>query len=184
MKTSTYQWFRKSARPARPGNTLGVYRLQPLLPAAFTFYGPAILESLYFGWAESDFARDGNVLLECVFDWVFKDSKIWDLMEQEIAMYEWHLRELGGRGNIGRLRNALYTQVQQLIRGDPLYYVLYACLRPDQNWRLISYRYCMKSAQESDSTYFRHIDINIPSLLEGMGGKQIQSTVALTDEDH
>lgn len=41
----------------------------------------------------------------------------------------------------------------------------------------------MKSTQVEDSTYFRHLDINIPLLLlEGRGACQIQGTLTLTDE--
>lgn len=35
-------------------------------------------------------------------------------------MYRWHLRRIGGRGNLGWLRNAFKTQVQQIVRSDLL----------------------------------------------------------------
>ena len=54
---------------------------------------------------------------------------------------------------------------QQLMRQDPLYYTLHAALRPDKHWRLVSYPYYVKYAKEGDSTYFKHIDINVPYLL-------------------
>ena len=38
--------------------------------------------------------------------------------------------------------------------------MLYACLRPDDNCRPVSYPYYAKYATEGDKTYFRHIDIS------------------------
>ena len=72
---------------------------------------------------------------------------------------------------------------QQLMRQDPAYYTLYATLRPDKQWRLVSYPYYAKFAVEGDSTYFRHIDVNIPDLLaHARGSSQIQGTVSLDNE--
>jgi hypothetical protein len=38
-------------------------------------------------------------------------------------------------------------------------------LRPDRQWRLVTYPYYTKYALPGDNTYFRHIDIRIPELL-------------------
>ncbi|PYI31566.1 hypothetical protein BP00DRAFT_456892 [Aspergillus indologenus CBS 114.80] len=57
---------------------------------------------------------------------------------------------------------------QQLMRQDPAYYLLYVLARPDHNWKLVSYPYYAKFAQPGDSTFFRHIDINILRAVEGM----------------
>ena len=77
-----------------------------------------------------------------------------------------------------------YSTRQQLMRQDPLYYALYAALRPNKHWRLASYPYYAKYNKPGDSTYFRHIDINIPQALEsGKGVNQIQGTLSLDDED-
>ncbi|KAL8651744.1 MAG: hypothetical protein Q9226_004573 [Calogaya cf. arnoldii] len=143
----------------------------------------AILQSLGLDWVLPRFHKDGNVLIDGIFMYLFDDGALWALLSEEFDMYNWHLRRISGRGNLGWLRDALYTQVQQLVRGDPLYYILYACLRPDNNWRLISYPYYMKSTQVEDSTYFRHLDVNVPLLLlGGQGACQIQGTLTLTDE--
>lgn len=69
------------------------------------------------------------------------------------------------------------------MRQDPVYYTLYAALRPDKHWRLVSYPYYAKYAKKGDSTYFKHIDLNIPELLaNGRGCYQIQGTVSLDNE--
>ena len=54
-----------------------------------------------------------------------------------------------------------YSIGQQLIRQDLVYYMLYAALRPDKQWRLVTYLYYAKYAVKGDSTYFRHIDLNV-----------------------
>ena len=40
----------------------------------------------------------------------------------------------------------------------------------------------MKFAKTDDSTFFRHIDLNVPDLLKGRGASQIQGTVSFTNE--
>jgi hypothetical protein len=76
-----------------------------------------------------------------------------------------------------------YSIRQRLMRQDPLYCTLYAALRPDKNWRLVSYPYYAKYAKTGDSTSFKHIDVNIPDLLAtGRGACQIQGTVSLDNE--
>ena len=39
--------------------------------------------------------------------------------------------------------------------------MLYIGLRPNKRWRLVSYLYYAKYAIKEDSTFFRHIDINL-----------------------
>jgi hypothetical protein len=83
----------------------------------------------------------------------------------EFKMYRHHLREINGKSNYRWLRNMFYLIRQQLIRQDPIYYAVYAALRPDKQWRLVSYLYYVKYVVKGDNTYFRHIDLNIPELL-------------------
>ena len=73
--------------------------------------------------------------------------------------------------------------VQQAMRQDPVYYAAYCTLRADRNTNLVSYPYYAKYQKKGDSTYFRHIDINIGRLSEDKRGwYQIQGTVSLDDE--
>ena len=52
------------------------------------------------------------------------------------------------------------------MRQDLIYYRIYITLRPDHEWRLISYLYYAKYTKVSSRTTFKYIDINIPRLLE------------------
>ena len=77
-----------------------------------------------------------------------------------------------------------YSVGQQLMRQDPAYYMLYAALRPDKNWRLVLYPYYAKYAKEGDNIYFRYIDLNIPALLaKERGSAMIQGSLSLDNED-
>lgn len=77
-----------------------------------------------------------------------------------------------------------YSIGQQLMRQDPVYYAVYAALRPDKEWRLVSYPYYAKYAVKGDATYFRHLDLNIPELLANSRGcNMIQGSVSLDNED-
>ena len=105
------------------------------------------------------------------------------LIDDEFDMYLHHQTEKNGMPNRGWLRTMFYSLTQQVIRQDPVYWALYACLRPDGNVRLISYPYYAKYATDGDSTYFRHIDMNVKDYLEsGRGGNIIQGSVSLDDE--
>ena len=74
----------------------------------------------------------------------------------------------------------LFSLSQQIIRQDPQYRALYACLRPDRSRSLVSYPYYAKNAQAGDSTYSKHIDMNIPKYLAyGNGGNIIQGSMSL-----
>lgn len=78
----------------------------------------------------------------------------------------------------------MYSLVQQVMRQDPFYYRHYVLLRPDHDWRLISYPYYTKYTVPGDSTAFSHIDINITRALdEGRGVAMIQGSVSVDDED-
>ncbi|KAF7512802.1 hypothetical protein GJ744_000369 [Endocarpon pusillum] len=111
------------------------------------------------------------------------ESGIGPLIEEEFLMYEHHQREINGRSNKGWLRTMVYSLVQQLVRQDPEYYILYVAARPDHNPRLVSYPYYTEFARPGDSTIFRHVDMNIPELLAtGQGGNIVQGSVSLDVE--
>jgi hypothetical protein len=59
------------------------------------------------------------------------------------------------------------------MRQDPVYYAHYIAFRQDRVWRLINYSYYVKYALLGNNTFFRHIDINIPRLLESGRDKYI-----------
>ena len=73
--------------------------------------------------------------------------------------------------------------IQQLIRADPTYYILYVCLRPDRNRRLTSYPYYAKYDKRRNYTFYRHLDMNVREYLNtGRGGNVIQGSVSLDEE--
>ena len=66
----------------------------------------------------------------------------------------------------GWLRTMYHSLTQQIIRQDLTYWLIYVCLRLDRNHHLVSYPYYAKYAVPGDSTFFRHIDMNIPKYLQ------------------
>jgi len=93
-------------------------------------------------------------------------------------MYVHHAR----RKRRGWVRNCYYSQAQQIIRMDPLYYLLNVCLRKDHLQWLVSYPYYIKSTTEGESTGFKHLDLH-PEYLLQYGESAIQGSASLTDED-
>ena len=78
-----------------------------------------------------------------------------------------------------------HSLTQQIIRQDPTYWLAYACLRPDRNYRLIFYSYYAKYVIPGDSTFFRHIDMNISRYIQdGHGSNIIQGSISLDDESN
>ncbi len=186
LKTSseTWQWFRAADRPFRPADNLGVYNYIPSGSALF-IDAPALERWLRI--RSGDWERDGSVVISGLFDWMFAfddmSPRISDIITQEFNMYQHHLREIGGRNNYGWLRNMFYGLIQQAVRQSPAYYIAYVALRPDHNHRLISYPYYAKHQGSTDSTFFRHIDLNIPRLVnEQRGACMIQGSVSLDNE--
>lgn len=80
----------------------------------------------------------------------------------ELAMYRWHLcLEKDGKKDLGWLYNSYYSLVQQIIRCDPLYYLVYCCLHGDNATTLVSFPYYMKYITEGNRTGFRLLDQNL-----------------------
>ena len=76
-----------------------------------------------------------------------------------------------------------YSIIQQVVRKSPAYYVMYVALQADNNWKLISYPYYVKAQVPGNSTFFRHIDLNIPTLVaDKRGHSLIQGSLSLDDE--
>jgi hypothetical protein len=178
----TYTWFRVVNRPPRPSDALGPYKFAHQGPLAeFEYDAAAILESVWPGSAAT-WERDGNLCVD-VFGWWF-DCEIGDIIMDEFEMYRHHLRMINGKSNYGWLRSMFYSIGQQLMRQDLVYYTLKAALRPDRQWRLVTYPYYAKYAVPGDNTYFRHLDLNIPALLASSRGcNMIQGSVSLDEED-
>ena len=192
---ATHQWFRLRQRPSIPDDELGLYAVRPrystLLQPLGLEKAKAIVEEAVGGGAWSRWEDEGNLIVNDLFSWLWDgvttdaqhESGIGEMIDEEFDMYLHHQRDRNGKPNYGWLRVMFYSLTQQLIRQDIMYWMLYACLRPDRNVRLISYPYYTKYAIEGDNTYFRHIDMNIPRYLaDGHGGNIIQGSVSLDDE--
>jgi len=79
-------------------------------------------------------------------------------------VYNWHYYPEGdGNSRWGWLRPMYYSLVQQLVRIDPVYYVLNVAAHPDLNWKLISVLYYTKNVQIGESTGFAHLDMDVNS---------------------
>jgi hypothetical protein len=180
----TYHWFRVSGRPRRLEDGLGPYKFHHKLPDEFAFDPRAALANIGYEKLYDRFQKDGTITANCFAWWFEKGSPIGDIVREEFDMYKHHLRMINEKDNMGWLRNAYYSLAQQLMRQDPMYYMLYVCLRPDNHWRLISYPYYAKYAVEGDNTFFRHIDVNLKQLVEDDRGiHQLQGSVTIDNEN-
>lgn len=194
----TYWWFTQLVRDLHPEEIRGVFKYDAVNVDDAAAFRPELrilhkhINMTYGKNVFEEFDRTGNVHIP-VFEWWFTEPigtldgqqvTIADLAKLEFDMYMWHLRKnAGNSGSLGWLRDMYYSGIQQLMRQDPEYYRCYVALRPDHHWRLISYPYYAKYAQPGDSTFFRHIDINITQYLEdGRGGNMIQGSVSLDNE--
>ncbi|OAK93360.1 hypothetical protein IQ06DRAFT_178379, partial [Phaeosphaeriaceae sp. SRC1lsM3a] len=127
------------------------------------------------------FLQTGNVVQD-VFSWVFQDSELVKILDESYDMYLYHTRLIDGKSNLGWVRIMFHSLIQQLMRGDLMYYLLYASFREKTN--LISYPYYTKYTKPGDATKFRHIDLNISeAVATGRGVDLIQGSVSWDDED-
>jgi hypothetical protein len=178
----TFSWFRVKNRPARASDALGPYKFSHQELPAGVVYDQQLVREWVGGIDSAAWERDGSINLN-LFGWWF-ETEIGGIVLKECDVYRHHLREINGKSNYGWLRNMFYSIGQQLMRQDPMYYAAYAALRPDKQWRLVSYPYYAKFAVKGDNTYFRHIDLNIPELLaKARGSGMIQGSISLDDED-
>ena len=133
-------------------------------------------------WIEID-----NLLILDLFFWLWidvkREAKIEDLIDQEFDLYLYHQVERNDQFNKNWLRTMCYELIQQIIRQNSSYWVLYVSLRLNRHTRLIAYFYYVKYAKSKNSTYFRHLDMNIRQYLEfDHDANIIQDFVSMNDE--
>jgi hypothetical protein len=176
----SYQIFKPSRRPRRAEDILLSYRFFPdRIKPAFNF--DRVIKVLGLESIVKTFQETGNVNA-MIFDWVVKDPQLKHILDEEYKMYSYHCRLKDGTPNQGWGRTQYHSIIQQLIRGDVYYYTLYAVLR--RATCLISYPYYTKMAKPGDSTYFRHIDLNIKAAVHsGKMVNMIQGSVSWNMED-
>jgi hypothetical protein len=173
--------FTQDYRGVPQNQDLRSYRYRPgtiVIPIDWT----AVRKEMKFEEHYQTFKQTGTVVLDC-FDWVTKDKKLMEILRESYEMYDYHSRAIDGNSNLGWCRTMYHSGIQQLMRGDPLYWLYYAMLREETN--LISYPYYTKYTKVDDKTFFRHIDLNIAECVAtGKGADAIQGSVSWDQEDH
>lgn len=188
----TYQLFRRLSRPPHPDDGLGPYKFRhaPLPDVVFSEEQQKQLRT-ELGIDSEAWERDGSLIQDGMLWWkIIKvnlagaQRSIFDVVEEEFEMYHYHLRRINDKSNLGWCRTMFFGVVQQAMRQDPWYYLMYCALRGDRCTWLISYPYYTKYASRDDTTFFRHIDLNVPRLIANKRGYfQIQGTLSMDDED-
>ena len=195
FKARESTWFCLDARQPVPNDALGV---QQFFALAIEFLHPltmaireTVVTELAGPGAWEEWELTGNLCVNGMFSWLWEgitveghhEPGVQDLIDMESAVFLHHLRERNGEANRGWSRVMYYSLTQQIIRQDLGYWALCANLCSDGNPRMVSYPYYTKHVVDGDSTFFRHLDINVPRYLElGWGKNAIQGSVSLDDE--
>lgn len=137
-------------------------------------------------WAE--FLERGTINIPSLFDYLFKDPTVKNLMDVECDLYLYHARDRKkeDHGTKGWIRHQVFSLFQQLVRQDLSWYVLTVAARDDRNHRLISYPYYIKNtAGVQKGTGFLHMDISAKQVLAGEERllSLVQGSLSLDDED-
>ena len=191
----TKSWWRRNSRPSIEDDKHGVYAFRPVRSTLSSIITESdargIINEIAGLGAWESWHETGNLVVSGLFSWLWEGIATQDrhiegvggLITEEFDMYLHHQAERNGVSNKGWLRTMYHSITQQIIRQDPVYWLAYVCLRPDRAHRLISYPYYAKYAVGGDSTFFRHIDMNVPSYLEnGHSSNIIQGSISLDDE--
>ena len=195
VNSITKNWWRRLSRPALEEDAHGVFahRMErdSLTRALTVDRAQMIIEDIAGSDAWTTWSDTGNLIVKGMFSWLWDGLQtdgdfvegVGDLIAEEFDMYRYHQAEINGVSNKGWLRTMYHSLSQQIIRQDLGYWLTYVCLRPDRNHRLIAYPYYAKYAIQGDSTFFRHVDMNVPKYIQnGHGGNIIQGSVSLDDE--
>ena len=184
IKSIHSSWFRKGWRGRTEEDDLGVFKFAHKNPPKFDFDAEAIVNRFAGRGVWEEWSRDGTTVARGAMSWLFEDSKVIQMIDEEVKMYLYHRRKVNGQPNLGWLRSAYFSQIQQLVRQDPVYYALVAATNPERNWRQISFPYYMKAVLPGDYIFFQHLDINVKRYLEcGRGKNRIQTSLTLTQEN-
>jgi len=177
------KWFRQSHRGPLEEDALGSLKFQPIPPPPWDYNQEQVL--LRFGGRGvlKQWKMDGTTIVRGAMAWLFEDESLAELIKEEVLMYTHHRRRVNGRPNLGWLRSAFHTQIQQIARQDPVYYALVAATNPNKTWKQISYPYYMKAVLSGDGIYIQHLDLNMKRYAEcGRGKNRIQTSLTLNQE--
>ncbi|KAJ6284241.1 hypothetical protein J3E71DRAFT_171917 [Bipolaris maydis] len=124
------------------------------------------------------YEKTGSVVLNC-FEWMFDDPELERIIDTLFRMYKYHQRRVHGRENLGWVRFMCHSLIQQAIRVDLGYWMIYAMLRGEHT--LLSYPYYTMYAQIGADTAFRHIDQAV--INGGADAKLMHGSISLDNED-
>lgn len=179
-------WFKKGFRGPTEADKLGVFRFPHVHDTSFEVNQEMIFKRFAGRDASrlwEDWNNDGTIVVPSVMSWLVDNPSIYEMILEEVNMYLWHRRKVNGQPNLGWLRSAFFSQIQQIARQDPVYYALVVATNPQKNWRQISFPYYMKAVLPGDYIFFQHIDINVPKYIEcARGANRIQTSLTLSEE--
>ena len=175
-------WFNKSFRGIMSEDFIGVMRFFPAKEEELEYEPDRILERFGGRGIIEEWEEKGTIIVQKAMGWLFDDMEVKELIKEEVQMYLHHRRMVGGKGNLGWLRSAYFSQIQQISRQDPVYYALVAAT--SGHWWQISYPYYMKATLPGDGIQFQHIDLNLKRYMEvGRGSRRVQTSCSLTEEN-
>ena len=177
----TRDWFALTHGEKVPEDRLGALRFI-LAEHNKPSFDPTKVMKRYAGKKDAElWERDGTIVVRGAMDWLFKDQETKELIHYEVHMYLHHRRIMSGRKNLGWLRSAYYTHIEQIVRQDPAYYALVAPTSREM-WQ-ISYPYYIKATLPVDGIAFPHIDWNLHRYVEyGRGARRMQTPCNMNQE--
>ena len=193
---ATHQWFRLRKRSTVSNDDLDVYQYRSkfwqLLQSLSLKMTQSIVVELIDDDAWDKWESNENLVIRDMFSWLWKSivmnedrkTEINDLIQKKFDIYLHHQRERNEKSNYDWLRIMLYSLIQQMIKQNLEYWMLYANLRSNRNLRLVSYSYYAKYARENDNIFFKHIDMNVSKfLVDDHEDNIIQKSISLNDEN-
>ena len=169
-----YDWFCTKLQNNAIRLQLGSAKYAPKFTPSIDIDPPTIFRRFATHDAWDTFSRDGSVNISGIFSYLLEDAQYYQWINLEFAMYEHHFHSKDNSGKrLGWHRNMWCSLIQQIVRQDLVYYALIVSLRPDKNWRLISYPYYTKYTLDGENTGFTPLDLNIKVFVEPGKGANI-----------
>ncbi|KAH8708426.1 hypothetical protein GQ44DRAFT_691123, partial [Phaeosphaeriaceae sp. PMI808] len=173
--------FTESYRGTHTSEDLKSYRYRPG-PVRVPINWDQVCEAMDWEGFQKEYHETGSVVMN-LFEEFDLDDELATIVTESFNMYSYHTRMINGRSNLGWCRIMFHSLIQQLVRGDIRYWLIYAILRKTPH--LISYPYYTKHALVGQNTYFRHVDLNVAEAVRsGKGADMIQGSVSFNDENN
>lgn len=93
-----------------------------------------------------------QVTKSSIFDWLFQDPQLQQILRSELEMYCHHVRQSGRHSTTysGDIPNMYYGLFSQVVRQSPLLWLCHLLARDDSNHRLVSIPICAKYHNRAD----------------------------------